>query len=93
MIKYIDITQKQIIHHRLTNIPAIEITSFEQLSKLPLKTKVAIMNNCDMVLGEICSVNKEYDMIFISDNQGIITVRPNSFRHGNFMYEIIGGKE
>jgi len=92
-MKYIDITQKQIVHHRLTNIPAIEITSFEQLSKLPLKTKVAIMNNCDMILGEIYSVNKEYNMIFISDNQGIITVRPDSFKYGNFMYKIIGGEE
>ena len=92
-MKYIDVVQKQIVRHRLTNIPTIEITSFEQLNKLPLKTKVAIMNNCDMVLGEICSMNKEYNMIYISDNQGIVTVRPDSFKYGNFMYEILGSEE
>ena len=92
-MKYIDVTQKQIVRHRLTNIPAIEITSFDQLSKLQLKTKVAVMNNCDMVLGEICSMNKEYNMIYISDNQGTVTVRPDSFKYGNFMYEILGSEE
>jgi len=38
-------------------------------------------------------MNKEYDMIFISDNQGIITVRPDSFKYGNFMYEILGNED
>jgi len=51
------------------------------------------MNNCDMVLGEICSVNnKEYNMIFISDDQGIITVRHDNFKYGNFIYKIIGSE-
>lgn len=86
-MKYIDATEKEIIRRRVTNIPALEITSFEQLAELPLGTEVAIMNNCDMVIGKIN--DKINDLIFIDDYQGIISVRSNSFKYGNFMYQLL----
>ena len=84
-MEYINATEKEVVSRRLKGIPAIEITSYEELSKLPIGTNVAIMNGCEMVIGRIDS--KE-DFIFIFDNVNIITVRENSFKYGNFLYQL-----
>ena len=45
------------------------------------------MHNCNMVIGEISS--KEKDHIYIWDGTDIIAVRPDSFKYGNYLYKLI----
>jgi len=83
---YIEATEKEIVRHRYNRIPAIEITSYEQLNELPIGSEVAIMHCCEMVIGKIQC--KDNDFILIYDNQGMITVNKRSFEYRNFLYKL-----
>jgi hypothetical protein len=86
-MKYIEATKKKVVRERIKDIPAIEITSYEQLKKLRIGSTVAIMNNIDMCIAEIQEINDEY--AFVYDGVQPIMVKPNSFKYGNFMYQIL----
>jgi len=63
------------------------LKSYDELNELPLKTKVTIMHNISMNIGKIYS--KEEGYILIDDNVKLISVYPDSFKYGNFMYKIM----
>lgn len=85
-MKRIEATRKTVIRD-VESFYAKEITSFEQLYKLKHNKEVAVMSNCDMVIGEI--MYKEKDWVLINVVTGTVTVKPDSFKYGNFMYEIV----
>lgn len=85
-MKTIDATRRVVERYR-ERYYAREITSFEQLNKLNNKAEVAIMNNCDMVIGRI--MYREKDWILIDVVTDTVSVKQDSFKHGNFMYEIL----
>ncbi|MFF2532285.1 hypothetical protein ACFVS2_25585 [Brevibacillus sp. NPDC058079] len=85
-MRRIEATRKVIVRHR-EHLFAKEITSFEQLSQLEENAEIAIMNHCEMVIGRIISKEKEW--IFIDAVTNTVTVRRDSFKYGNFMYELL----
>ena len=86
-MKYINATDRKIVYNRVNNLPVVEIKSYDELNELPLKTKVTIMHNISMNIGKIYS--KEEGYILIDDNVKLISVYPDSFKYGNFMYKIM----
>lgn len=86
-MKYISVTKRRVYYDRFNNVPAKEITSFEQLKSLPINTDLAIMNNATMLIGKISSKSDDY--IWIWDDVDSIPVKPSSFRYGNFMYRLL----
>lgn len=84
-MKIIEATREKVVRHR-EKYYAKEITSFEQLNELNNRAEVAIMNNCDMVVGRI--MYREKDWVLIDVVTGTVSVKEDSFKYGNFMYEL-----
>jgi hypothetical protein len=82
----IEVTRKTIVRDLETHY-AEEITSFDQLSPLKIGTPVAIMTNCDMVIGRI--MYKEPDFIMIDVVTGTVSVQRSSFSARNYLYRLI----
>jgi len=84
-------TSKKVFYH-ITGIklPATDKGTMPLLDSLSI---VDFQGNVPYTKKQSRVDKAKYDMIHISDNQGIITVRPDSFKYGNFMYEIIGKEE
>jgi hypothetical protein len=85
-MKYINAQLKTVIKEDIHNIPVREITSYEQANQLKDGAKVTIMNNCFMNIGKICRCG---DSIMVHDGVDYTSLRPDSFKDGNFMYEIM----
>ena len=85
-LKFVEMTVYEVMRTRI-HLHAIEITSFEQLSKLKRGKEVAIMDTCDMVYGTIDSLSKDY--VWINTKKSSVMVSKDSFKYRNFMYEII----
>lgn len=65
-----------------------EIISWDQFRKLKVGDNILIMNNCDMVLANIYSHDKNTS--YVTDNVNIISINENSFEYRNFMYDLRG---
>jgi hypothetical protein len=85
-VKYIEAEEKILVRERYKNLPAIEITSYEECKKLRNNDLVAVMNNCSMVIGRVswCA-----NLLLIWDNTQHIVIKEDSFKYGNFMYKLI----
>ena len=86
-MEYINAMQRQIVHNYINNISVVEITSFDDLKKMKIGSKIVIMDNGFMVTGEIYNI--EIDYIVITDNVKPIIITPNSFQYRNFLYKIL----